>query len=378
MNIAISPQRPSYKGSLHFDEDVYLGVIAFGNALGNSIVSGIAQRENLQKLQDKISNIKVQGADDLNLTLPDLNNSKDYLNSLANINPKEVAVNDRTGIDVGATNVRNADYQADLTAKQSSLNTITAKINSFDKNRYQFGEPLINTDIKSNGISGVNDQTLKSTINDYFTQKLNLGLGDLNKPLSDYEFNNIDSYRDNQSLLTKASNFANGLGFNAGVLSVALKNGWGTVTQAGKNLDLFWHNPQLTNFTDWKFAQPLMGSIDKGFSLLSPFISGLNASNETFNNPDGYDFGDGIREWGKVGVDTAAALTEFKALASFNPAGLIYTGVDLAVQNLPAYTLKFGSQAGQQKAGWTGLLYRFSDTEAQRYVNGTTWIGPKY
>jgi len=50
MNIAISLQRPSYKGNLHFDEGTYLGVIAFGNALGNSIVGKIQQTERDKKI----------------------------------------------------------------------------------------------------------------------------------------------------------------------------------------------------------------------------------------------------------------------------------------------------------------------------------------
>jgi len=120
MNTAIALQRPSYQGKLNFDEQTYLGVIAFGNALGNSIVGHIQERENLKNLQDKISNIKIQGADDLNLTLPNLNNSQDYLNSLNKITPKEVAIKELAGlggINVGAANVINADYQADLAIK---------------------------------------------------------------------------------------------------------------------------------------------------------------------------------------------------------------------------------------------------------------------
>ena len=185
-------------------------------------------------------------------------------------------------------------------------------------------------------------------------------------------------FNDTQSLLSDVSNFTNGMAVNSGVLALGLKNDWATSGKAGKTFDLFYNNAQLTNRMDWKFAQPLMGSIDKGFSLLAPVVSGINAANETILNPSGFDVGDGIREWGKFGVDTAAALTEFKAFASFNPVGLVYTGIDLAVQNLPAHTVKFGSQVGQQKTGWTGVWHSIVDYEAQKVVNGTTWIGPKY
>ncbi|WP_448214324.1 hypothetical protein, partial [Colwellia sp. MEBiC06753] len=43
MQMMTMPQRPSYKGNPHLRVRPHVGVIALGNAVGNSIVSGLSK-----------------------------------------------------------------------------------------------------------------------------------------------------------------------------------------------------------------------------------------------------------------------------------------------------------------------------------------------
>lgn len=54
---------------------------------------------------------------------------------------------------------------------------------------------------------------------------------------------------------------------------------------------------------------------------------------------------------------------------------MAFTRLGIGVQGLPAYTVKYGSQVGQQKTGWTGLWYSSVDYEAQKIQDGRIWHG---
>ena len=56
MQMMTTPQRPFYKGNMHLRVRSHVGVIAFGNALGNSIVSGLSKPAKMSSaLQDELN-----------------------------------------------------------------------------------------------------------------------------------------------------------------------------------------------------------------------------------------------------------------------------------------------------------------------------------
>ena len=107
---------------------------AFDNALGNSIVGHLQEREHTKELQERISkefsNIKVQGADDLSAYLPE--------HDLSNL------IGDGYSYDGGSNNVtdiselaaKSGFFAEDLKLKQLSLDASTARINSFEADMY--------------------------------------------------------------------------------------------------------------------------------------------------------------------------------------------------------------------------------------------------
>jgi len=157
MNTVIALQRPYYKGKLNFDEETYLGVIAFGNALGNSIVRGAVKAEynknvslnnklagySQQLTKDAYKNIKGTGALDLNVQLPDLSQVSNNFNSFvdnyaAYSSDYELGVSGQlSDYRVSQANSRSADYQNrayDLTLRTEGqyLGALASAQNSFN------------------------------------------------------------------------------------------------------------------------------------------------------------------------------------------------------------------------------------------------------
>lgn len=115
--------------------------------------------------------------------------------------------------------------------------------------------------------------------------------------------------------------------------------------------------------------------IGYGFTAASSLITLAN----DYKYGDGIDFGDGFREGGYLAVNTAFAtssLSRFKnvtALARLSPIGMAFTGLDIALQATPSYTVKYGPHAGQVTDGWTKAMHQTSDI-----VHANQQINPNY
>jgi len=92
---------------------------AFGNAIGNSIVGKLQQSDYEKRLAQQsaisegLNQATITRAVDLSIDSPNLNNNQDYRNIVNGLQPNEVAVNNRGGVDVDTANVRIAGYEAD-------------------------------------------------------------------------------------------------------------------------------------------------------------------------------------------------------------------------------------------------------------------------
>ncbi len=62
MQMMTTPQRPVYKGNMHLRIRPHVGVIAFGNALGNSIVSGLTTSPTEKKVKESLAKAQSKGA----------------------------------------------------------------------------------------------------------------------------------------------------------------------------------------------------------------------------------------------------------------------------------------------------------------------------
>lgn len=184
------------------------------------------------------------------------------------------------------------------------------------------------------------------------------------KPLQ----SDIAAYQMYSSGLTNLSAGVGSLGMASSSLSFMLGNGWGSSLGLGKEWNIFWDNPQLSSHADWRFGAPALNEFGKKLGVGGILLSGAGAVNEIYNNPLGADSVDYAREWGKFGLDTLAAATGIlPQLARFNSLGTIYSGLDIAVQLTPGYTVRYGSEAGTVKTGWTKFLYVQSDQAEYMY-----------
>lgn len=115
----------------------------------------------------------------------------------------------------------------------------------------------------------------------------------------------------------------------------------------------------------------MLGGLSEGLTKVSFTASTIGAAKALMNDKDGVDFGDGFREFGKLGVDFAAAaptLSNAEYLTRFNPVGVAYTAADLAVQLTPDHTIQYGQYEGETLSGWTKLMYMNTDQQ-QRVMN---------
>jgi len=209
---------------------------------------------------------------------------------------------------------------------------------------------------------------LNPEINSLFSDKWLEGfIGGPLQPLP----SDVTGYQSYSSGLTNLSASIGGLGISSNTLGALLESGWGSSPGIGKEWNMFWNDPKLTMHADWHFGAPALNAFGSKLSIGGIGLSILGATNETFGNPNQIDKVDYLREWGKVGLDAAAAATGFVTkFARFSLPGAVYSGLDITAQLTPGYTVQHGSEAGKLKNGWTKFMYVGADqAEQMRRIN---------
>nr|MDC2854674.1 hypothetical protein [Ningiella sp. W23] len=121
-------------------------------------------------------------------------------------------------------------------------------------------------------------------------------------------------------LINDTSSRLNAAGLGVYSLEAMAKKGWGSTLGKGQTLtggivgsyfDRIYDPSKSTVVFDYSIdtqkTAPLVNDFGQGLGLLSLGLSGGGAYYSYATDADGWDFGDGFRELGKVGVDLAAA-----------------------------------------------------------------------
>ena len=220
----------------------------------------------------------------------------------------------------------------------------------FDQHGYVPPSPIAQGWSKGNSGGLLNTALLDAELKGYF---------DANSFMPSDE--DMAGYKTRQSFFTNATAYADSIDVGADTLTTMLGAGWATSASIGKQADMFWFDPKLTMHQNWSFAGDSIGKLSLPMGGLSIASSVFGAINETYYNPNGFDYIDAAREGIKVGVDAASLATAAPQLAKFTPLGWLYTAADVAVQLTPDYAIKYGAYRWESRSGWTKLMYMHSD-----------------